>query len=158
MPHNVREKVKLRMFGLGPLRESLVNCVREHHLEKYITVGDGIETSALIDEMQRATYLVIPSRLESIPVIFSDALQMATPIIATPAGDLPKLISENHCGFLADDFSALALAQVIEDASRNENISELSKNARALWRKFSPSETAKLWLTDTSVSTTEDRR
>ena len=60
--------------------------------------------------------LLIPSRIESIPVVFSDALQIGTPIISMPVGDLEKLIKQYRCGLVATETSPEALAASIEEA------------------------------------------
>jgi glycosyltransferase involved in cell wall biosynthesis len=59
---------------------------------------------------------VIPSRIESIPVIFSDAMQIRCPVIAIPVGDLPQLLAEHRCGILAAIVSAASLAQALHQA------------------------------------------
>ncbi len=43
------------------------------------------------DAICNADWLLIPSRIESIPVVFSDALKLECPVITTPVGDLPRL-------------------------------------------------------------------
>jgi Glycosyltransferase len=60
-----------------------------------------------------ADYVLIPSRIESIPVVFSDAMQCDTPVIATPVGDLPALLSKNRAGILATEVSSVAYYKAI---------------------------------------------
>ncbi len=61
-------------------------------------------------------YVLIPSRVESVPIVFSDAMQMHRPVIATPVGDLPDLINKYNCGIAADQVSSSGLAQAISHA------------------------------------------
>lgn len=63
-----------------------------------------------------ADYLLLPSRVESIPVIFSDALQAGTPLIATPVGDLPALYRLHEFGVLAKSVTAPDFAKAIATA------------------------------------------
>lgn len=64
--------------------------------------------------LQATDYLLLPSRIESIPVVFSDALKFRCPVIATPVGDLPRLIGqEPACGFVAARVDAAAIAAAI---------------------------------------------
>jgi glycosyltransferase involved in cell wall biosynthesis len=63
-----------------------------------------------------ADYLLLPSRVESIPVIFSDALQAGTPLIATPVGDLPALHRLHEFGVLARRVTAPDFARAIATA------------------------------------------
>lgn len=73
------------------------------------------------DEAQRAIlaadYLLLPSRIESIPVIFSDAMKLDTPVVATPVGDLPTLVIQApECGVLSAAASPGAFVGAIREA------------------------------------------
>ncbi len=61
-------------------------------------------------------WLLIPSRVESIPLIYSDALKLSVPVLATPVGDLEWLIRQDATGQLADSVSADAISSLIRDA------------------------------------------
>jgi glycosyltransferase involved in cell wall biosynthesis len=69
------------------------------------------------DLLTWADYLLLPSRIESIPVIFSDAMQNHCPIISAPVGDLPRLMRRYHVGELAQDVTSedfvIAIRQAI---------------------------------------------
>lgn len=66
--------------------------------------------------LQEADYLVIPSRIESIPLVFSDALQAGCAVVTTPVGDLPRFFTDAPPGILADSVDALAIAKAIQRA------------------------------------------
>ncbi len=66
--------------------------------------------------ISRADWMLIPSRIESIPVIFSDAMKMRLPVIAMPVGDLSELISVHGTGHVASAVSAKAFALVLNRA------------------------------------------
>lgn len=70
-------------------------------------------------------YVIIPSRVESIPVIFSDALQANRPVIATPVGDLSSLLEEYKCGIRTEGVIATDIAKAIRNA-----LSETDSNFR----------------------------
>lgn len=63
-----------------------------------------------------ADYLLLPSRIESIPVVFSDAVKANVALVATPVGDLPRLFHTYHVGVLAQAAASKMLAQAIESA------------------------------------------
>lgn len=146
LPQHLKEKLRLKMYGFGPLKPSLIDFMLEHHLDHCVTINDGISVEELAEELSRAAYLVFPSRIESIPVVFSDALQMGTPVIATPAGDLRYLMQEYGCGLLADDYSPQALASAIETACACCWESGLSEKSVQLAKRFSVRDTAARWL------------
>lgn len=81
-----------------------------------LTVGGYLDREGARDVLDWADYVVIPSRIESIPVIFSDAMQMRYPVIAMPVGDLPPLLVEHRRGVLAPTVTAASLAQALRQA------------------------------------------
>lgn len=104
----------VRIFGGGPLHQrvhdqaaSLVATGRP------IEVGGYLEREGAIRLLEESDYLLLPSRIESIPVVFSDAMQMHCPIVSTPVGDLPRLLQEHTVGELAMDVTATAFADAI---------------------------------------------
>ncbi len=146
LPLQLKEKLKLQMFGIGPLKSTLSDFIEAHQLEGYVTVNDGIGAGELVEELSRSDFLIIPSRIESIPVIFSDALQTGTPVLATPAGDLEYLIEQYRCGMLADGFSADALASVIEKGCHRDQQEDFVARAYELSKRFELRETVNKWL------------
>ena len=107
----------VRIHGGGPL-EKLVQtqAVRLVEAGRPVAVGGYLDRDGARDLLAWADYVVIPSRIESIPVIFSDAMQMECPVIASPVGDLPQLIAQHHCGVLAATIDANGLAQALRSA------------------------------------------
>lgn len=69
-------------------------------------------TQALAD----ADWLLLPSRIESIPVVFSDAMKMGLPVVSMPVGDLPALVSKHLVGTVAARVDAPAFADAMARA------------------------------------------
>lgn len=88
-----------------------------------IMVGVYLDKEAAATLINWADYLLLPSRIESIPVIFSDAMQLRTPIIATPVGDVPRLFDKHKVGVLATKAAASEYANAIQRGLR-QNVSE----------------------------------
>lgn len=110
------EKVEIQ--GGGPL-ESLVR----ERVAALRAAGRPVELGSFLAKREaeaaivRADWLVIPSRVESIPVVFSDAMKLGRPVIATPVGDLPKLVVEG-CGLLCGACTQSAIADALGKALR----------------------------------------
>lgn len=66
----------------------------------------------------RADWVLIPSRIESIPVVFSDAMKLARPVVAMPVGDLPALLQQAACGVLAGSVDAAGYRRALQAACR----------------------------------------
>ncbi len=79
-------------------------------------------------------YVIIPSRIESIPVIFSDAMQVKRPVITMPVGDLPKLLKSATCGYITEEVSSTALADKIKEAIQSKT--SMTKELEITRKKF----------------------
>ncbi|MBL7184375.1 MAG: glycosyltransferase [Anaerolineae bacterium] len=60
--------------------------------------------------MKACDALVIPSHIESIPILFSDAMQVGIPVVATDVGDLGQLVRQYGVGVVVDPEDPEALA------------------------------------------------
>lgn len=110
----IKSNLRVHLFGSGPLKSELKNLISQLHLEKIITVNGPIHAQECADYLKKVSFLVIPSRIESIPLVFSDAMQMGIPVIAMPVGDLPRIITEFQCGVVAEGTTEKKLARALE--------------------------------------------
>tara|TARA_R110000772_G_scaffold15931_15_gene45795 strand:- start:3751 stop:4890 length:1140 start_codon:yes stop_codon:yes gene_type:complete len=112
---------ELRIYGGGPLQDSVIEGVgRLERQGRQITLGGYLDKAGAARLLSWADYVLIPSRIESIPVIFSDAMKMGRPVLSTPVGDLSKLISQYECGLLAKNVSATAYAELLDKALQQD--------------------------------------
>jgi glycosyltransferase involved in cell wall biosynthesis len=79
-------------------------------------LGDYADPACAAAYMQASDWLVIPSRIESIPLVFVDALQMRLPIISTAVGDLGSLVEKYGVGFAVEPENPIALAAAMREA------------------------------------------
>ena len=67
--------------------------------------------------MSETDWLVIPSRIESIPVVLSDALKSGRPVVVTAVGDMGELVNgPRACGIVAEVPTAESIAAAIAKA------------------------------------------
>ncbi|MGR9091235.1 MAG: glycosyltransferase [Gammaproteobacteria bacterium] len=108
---------EIRINGGGPLESSVRESVSKLQSQgRPVTLGGYLDKRAAADLIAWADYLLLPSRIESIPVVFSDAVQLTTPLVASPVGDLPRLHSEYRYGILASEVSADAYRDALRVA------------------------------------------
>ncbi|MCP5143827.1 MAG: glycosyltransferase [Gammaproteobacteria bacterium] len=88
--------------GGGPL-EALVRqqCGELENAGRPVRLHGYVDKAQASSMLAGADWLMIPSRIESIPVIFSDAMSAGLPVLATPVGDLPRLLQSKRAGVLA---------------------------------------------------------
>ena len=123
---------KIEIQG-GGFMESLVrkrttalqNAGRPVEIGKYLTKAEAE------DAIVRSDWVLIPSRIESIPVVFSDAMKLGRPVISTPVGDLPRLVTPG-CGVVSSSVSPGGLLMAIRCALRASHGYDMRKiKARA---------------------------
>jgi glycosyltransferase involved in cell wall biosynthesis len=106
---------RLTIAGGGPLDREVRAAVRKlEEAGRPVVLHGFLDRSQAQDQMLASDYLVIPSRIESIPVVFSDAMKLDLPVISTPVGDLPRLVEgAQPCGILAAGATSEDIAQAI---------------------------------------------
>jgi len=108
---------EVRIFGGGPQESLVMQAVASLESQnRPVVVGGYLDKQGAADLIGWADYLLLPSRIESIPVIFSDAIQVGTPLVATPVGDLPQLRQKYNFGVVAENISSGAFAEAITAA------------------------------------------
>ena len=108
---------EVRVNGGGPMEVDVSQKVADlRHQGRPVTMGGYLDTAGAAELISWTDYLILPSRVESIPVIFSDAAQLRRPLVATPVGDLPRLFDRHEVGILADGASVNAFADALRQA------------------------------------------
>jgi glycosyltransferase involved in cell wall biosynthesis len=105
---------EVRIFGGGPL-DHLVQVEGEKLRRKGrpVRIGGYMNRQEATELYQWADYVLLPSRIESIPVVFSDAMQTQCPIVAMPVGDLPRLVEQYGIGVRAEKVTAVSFAEAL---------------------------------------------
>ncbi len=111
---------EVQIFGGGPLAAVVSEKTRVlQNLGKPVTYGGYLNKVQASELIAWADYLLLPSRIESIPVVFSDAAKVGTPLVSTPVGDLPRLYEDYQFGILASEVNPAAFCMAISTALSN---------------------------------------
>jgi glycosyltransferase involved in cell wall biosynthesis len=97
----------------GAYRELLERVAREHGVaERVHLLGYRGDADALIAQ---SDVLVLPSRIEGLPVVVLEAMAHAKPVIATPVGGTAEAVSDGETGLLVPPRDVGALAGAIRE-------------------------------------------
>ncbi len=103
--------------GGGPLEPEVKRVVNGlQQMNRPVTTRGYLGSTQAADFITSADYLLLPSRIESIPVILSDAVHCNTPLIMTPVGDLPRLFADYGFGVLAQGTAPADIAAAVREA------------------------------------------
>ncbi len=137
---------EVRIAGGGPLAPLVEAACRTLQ-----AAGRPVELSGYLDQLQAtafitaADFILLPSRIESIPVIFSDAMQCRTPVITMPVGDLPRLLQQYQVGIVAKQLDAAAFTQAIRQALQHAP-SQFEPALTAAAQQFNPAQIIQRFL------------
>lgn len=120
LDETVWQRIKaVRICGGGPLEASIKAQSQNMKAKGLpVEVGGYLSKTEAADLLNWADYLLIPSRIDSIPVIFSDAMKAKCPVICTPVGDLPRLVADHKVGVVAKGLDSGMLATAIAKATK----------------------------------------
>jgi len=97
-----KERSLFHVFGGGPMEQKIRQLVKEHNLESNFFINGYLNADQVYSYMSKSDFIVIPSRIEGIPVVLSDSLQSKKPLVLTNVGDMGRLASEYKIGFLTE--------------------------------------------------------
>jgi glycosyltransferase involved in cell wall biosynthesis len=124
--------INLHILGWGNYEREMGKLIDQFKLKEEIKIVGKVSTSLVSAYLKESDCLVIPSRGDSIPLVFSEALQMGTPLIVTDIGDMGYLVKRFNLGKVVPcgDVQKLADAMkefVKERKNYSKNIPEVLK-------------------------------
>lgn len=139
---------RLIFIGTGSQEKKLRARAKALGLRGKVHVLGWLPPDEVLNFLQRARALVIPTHSDSIPLVFGEALQTATPLVVTDVGDLGTLVRDNKLGFVARRKSVSSL----HDALVKMIVSEIkvTTTARHLMERLSPERAVDKFLEVTS--------
>ena len=111
----MKEQTRFHFFGGGPLYPKLKDFIIDNHLSDIVSLNGYIDEENVVAYLKACDALIIPSRLESIPVVLSDALQTESPIVVTDVGDMGYLVRQYQAGIVVRPESPGEMAKAIKN-------------------------------------------
>ncbi len=141
---------EVRICGGGPLYDQVVADISLLKKKGKPVVSKGyLNKNEAMDLFLWADYVLIPSRIESIPIVFSDAIKCMCPVVCMPVGDLTYLIAEHKVGFVSKKVTAkefaVAIRQCLQHAPKEfteglesaSNVFDLDRVVEKIMRQLS---------------------
>ncbi|MBB2913291.1 glycosyltransferase involved in cell wall biosynthesis [Streptosporangium becharense] len=136
---------RLRIYGTGPKKDRLRALIRECGLRDNVTLMG--RTDHLDEELAKASFYVLSSRFEGLPMVMIEAMTQALPVVAFDCPTGPRdLITPGIDGLLVppQDVDALAAAMIrlVEDRDLRDR---MGAAAAVTARDYSPSVIMPVW-------------
>ncbi|MCJ7577135.1 MAG: glycosyltransferase [candidate division Zixibacteria bacterium] len=105
-------QINLHILGWGDYERGMRKLINQLELKEDIKIVGKVSTSLVVAYLKESDCLMIPSKGDSIPLVFSEALQMRTPLIVTDVGDMGHLVKKFDLGKVVpcEDVQKLACA------------------------------------------------
>lgn len=138
----VKEKLTdfhIHFLGDGSLLDKLKEEAKKADIIEHMTFWGNVNDPDQIATILRASdWLVIPSRSDSIPLVFSEAMRVGTPVIASDLPDLKYLINKYKVGITFKTGNEDELVTILENISIKENSTiDYCINIRRVVKMFS---------------------
>jgi len=136
--------VHLTMIGGGGMEAWARGFVKKQGLEKYVSLTGNVSDPMLARQYGSCDCVVIPSRSESIPLVFSEALQFNKEMIVTDVGDMGTLGRRYGVASVVPPEDPLALKEMMKGRieSRDKKTDGEGEVKRAELRRFFDIETS----------------
>jgi glycosyltransferase involved in cell wall biosynthesis len=131
--------VRLTIAGDGPERERLVDHASRLGVADHVDFLGFVGRERVAELLADATAVIMPSRVEGLPLVALEAAWAGRPVVATRAPGVDEAVRDASTGFLVDGDDVEALTEAIEPILRDPGLAQrLGRAARALAeREFS---------------------
>jgi len=117
------QEFRIIIGGSGSAEESLRGQIASLNLQDSVFLVGRISEDQLPLCFAAADCFVLPTRaLECFGLIVLESFATGTPVIATPGGAIPELVSQQGDGWLAAEASAAAIADRMTSFLRRESL------------------------------------
>jgi glycosyltransferase involved in cell wall biosynthesis len=109
-------QVRLRLAGRttdAAYEQEVRHFINDHGLTGSVDIMGLLDMPAMMEEYAACSLVALPSRQEVLPMTMIEAMAVGAPVVATRAGGLVDLISDEETGLLVDIGDAEAMAKAI---------------------------------------------
>ncbi len=104
----------LYYIGSGGARTKLLKRIKAYDLEERVLCPGFLSTEEMFRVTAQARAIVIPTRSDSLPLTFGEAMQLGRPVVATDVGDLRHFTEKYEVGLVVPPASPDLLAEALE--------------------------------------------
>jgi glycosyltransferase involved in cell wall biosynthesis len=133
-PEISKEKGDLEFLigGDGQLCDKIKKHLDENNLTDKVNLAGWIPHDKLPDYLNELKLVVLPSYTEGLPNLMLEAMACGTPVLATPVGAIPDMITDGETGFIMEDNSSACIAENVVRALEHPDLERIVGDARAL--------------------------
>jgi glycosyltransferase involved in cell wall biosynthesis len=129
--------LKFLIVGSGPLSDWISEQCNQLITERGIdiTLRDWVEKTDLPDLYNELKLFVLPTYYDAFPTSILEAMACGTPVLATPVGAIPDVVTNEVTGFLLESTAPERIAQRITTILKYGELEKVADNAEGLIRQ-----------------------
>jgi phosphatidylinositol alpha-1,6-mannosyltransferase len=108
-----KHRAELSIIGTGPRLEEYVALARTLGLDEEVHFVGHVDHGELPSYYASADLFVLPSRMESFPLVLLEAMAGGLPVVATAVGGVPEVVVNGETGLLVPPNGPQGLAEAI---------------------------------------------
>lgn len=136
---------ELVIYGEGPSRGELENCIRELGIEGSVSMPGNV--TDLYERIKSAEIFVLSSDYEGMPNALIEAMCLGLPCISTKVSGATDLITDHENGLLTELNNQTALEKAMRELIENKELSKkLAENAVKLNDDLEVSKIMQQWI------------
>ena len=141
-----RNDMEFLIGGDGQLRDEIEKYVSENNLNNKVKLVGWIPHGNLPDYLNKSKLVVLPSYTEGLPNVMLEAMACGTPVLATPVGAIPDVITDGEMGFIMENNSPECIAENVIRVLEHPDLERVVESARALVeQEFTYEKVVKRW-------------
>lgn len=137
---------KFIFIGDGPLENEINSWIEDNHLQEKVTLQGWVEHDLLPGYLNQLKLLILPSLSEGLPNIVLEAMACGTPVLTTPVGAIPDIITDEENGFILTDIKPGTIAQSLKRSIEHGKLDKIADNGFQFAReKFNFQQVTRDW-------------
>lgn len=129
LPTEYKSRSSLIMAGDGDIEEAR-DLITTLNLQNYIQLPGWIGSDERDILLSKADVFVLPSYNEGLPLAMLEAMAWELPVIVTPVGGIPEIVTQSENGLIVNPGSVEQLSDAIRSLIENEDL-RLSLGSKA---------------------------
>lgn len=132
IPEILKQQSSIRFVigGDGPLRESIEQLLAAEISRGHVRLVGWIPHEELPRHLREFKLMVVPSHTEGLPNVMLEAMACGTPVLATPVGAVPDVITIGRTGFILQNNSPESIAREVLGVLEHPQLESVAKDAR----------------------------
>jgi glycosyltransferase involved in cell wall biosynthesis len=128
--HTENPKINFFIGGDGVLRDQIKSRIFSEGLKEKVTCTGWIPHNELPAYLNNLKLLVLPSYTEGLPNIMLEAMACGTPVLVTPVGAIPEIITTEKTGFILSDNSPEKIGESVIQAINHPQLKTIANNGK----------------------------